>query len=74
MLYRDVIFKSGLVMSKLCCNIPFQVLQTSDILEHNGACNDRSVVILLVFLSSQLVVKRNTVSSKHVVEILAGSS
>ena len=74
MLYRDVIFKSGLVMSKLPCNIPFQVLQTCDILEHNGACNDRSVVILLVFLSSQLVVKRNTVSSKHVVEILAGSS
>lgn len=38
-----------------------QVLQVSDILESNGACNDRSVVILLVFLSFQLLVKRNTV-------------
>lgn len=33
----------------------------SDILEHNGACSNRSVVILLVFLSSQLIVKKNTV-------------
>lgn len=38
-----------------------QVLQISDILEYNGACNDRSVVILLVFLSSQLIVKKNMV-------------
>ncbi|XP_019176029.1 PREDICTED: abnormal spindle-like microcephaly-associated protein homolog isoform X2 [Ipomoea nil] len=37
-----------------------EVLQVSDILESNGACNDRSVVILLVFLSFQLLVKRNT--------------
>lgn len=33
----------------------------SDILEHNGACSDQSVVILLVFLSSQLIVKKNMV-------------
>ncbi|RVW45903.1 Abnormal spindle-like microcephaly-associated protein-like [Vitis vinifera] len=46
-------------LTTLLGNFP-EVLQTSDILEHNGACNDRSVVILLVFLSSQLVVKRNT--------------
>lgn len=39
----------------------FQVLQICDILEHNGACNDRSVVILLVFLSSQLLVKKSKV-------------
>ncbi|ONI10013.1 hypothetical protein PRUPE_4G023200 [Prunus persica] len=39
-------------------NFP-EVLQISDILEYNGACNDRSVVILLVFLSSQLIVKKN---------------
>ncbi|XP_031282598.1 abnormal spindle-like microcephaly-associated protein homolog [Pistacia vera] len=36
-----------------------EVLQMSEILEHNGACSDRSVVILLVFLSSQLIVKKN---------------
>lgn len=33
----------------------------SDILEHNGACSDQSVVILLVFLASQLIVKKNMV-------------
>lgn len=38
-----------------------QVLQISDILEYSGACNDRSVVILLVFLASQLIVKKNLV-------------
>ncbi|KAL8107767.1 hypothetical protein AgCh_024245 [Apium graveolens] len=37
-----------------------EVLQVSDLLEHNGVCNDRSVIIMLVFLSYQLVVKRNT--------------
>ncbi|RAL44861.1 hypothetical protein DM860_003620 [Cuscuta australis] len=37
-----------------------EVLQVSDILESNGACNDRSVVILLAFLSFQLLVRRNT--------------
>ncbi|CAK9176695.1 unnamed protein product, partial [Ilex paraguariensis] len=46
-------------LTTLLGNFP-EVLQISDILEHNGACNDRSVVILLVFLSFQLLVKRNT--------------
>ncbi|KAK4398963.1 Abnormal spindle-like microcephaly-associated protein [Sesamum angolense] len=36
-----------------------QVLQVSDILEHNGVCNGQSVMVLLVFLSVQLLVKRN---------------
>ncbi|EXB88426.1 Retrovirus-related Pol polyprotein from transposon TNT 1-94 [Morus notabilis] len=36
-----------------------KVLQISDILEYSGACNDRSVVILLVFLASKLIVKKN---------------
>ncbi|KAM7264402.1 hypothetical protein ACFE04_002085 [Oxalis oulophora] len=39
-------------------NFP-EVLQVGDLLEHNGATNDRSVIILLVFLSSELIVKRN---------------
>lgn len=38
-----------------------QVLHISDILEHSGAINHRSVVILLVFLSSQLTVKKTMV-------------
>ena len=42
--------------------IVFQVLQISDILEYNGACNDQSVAILLVFLASQLVIKKNMVA------------
>lgn len=46
-------------LTTLLGNFP-EVLQVSDLLEHNGPCNDRSVVILLVFLSSQLIVKRNT--------------
>ncbi|XP_024024702.1 abnormal spindle-like microcephaly-associated protein homolog isoform X2 [Morus notabilis] len=33
--------------------------EISDILEYSGACNDRSVVILLVFLASKLIVKKN---------------
>ncbi|PWA37735.1 hypothetical protein CTI12_AA587640 [Artemisia annua] len=36
-----------------------EVLQVSDILEFKGACSDRGVIMLLVFLSSQLIVKRN---------------
>ncbi|XP_015164561.1 abnormal spindle-like microcephaly-associated protein homolog [Solanum tuberosum] len=36
-----------------------EVIQVSDILETNGACNGHSVIILLVFLSYQLLVKRN---------------
>lgn len=39
----------------------FQVLEMSDILEHNGACSERSVVILLVFLSAQLIVRKSKV-------------
>ncbi|KAL5773413.1 hypothetical protein ACOSP7_013002 [Xanthoceras sorbifolium] len=45
-------------LTKLLGNFP-EVLQMSDILEHNGACSDQSVVILLVFLASQLIVKKN---------------
>ncbi|CAO2842562.1 unnamed protein product [Amaranthus hypochondriacus] len=45
-------------LTTLLGNFP-EVLQICDILEYNGACNDRSVVILLVFLSSQLLVKKN---------------
>ncbi|KNA22012.1 hypothetical protein SOVF_038020 [Spinacia oleracea] len=45
-------------LTTLLGNFP-EVLQICDILEHNGACNDRSVVILLVFLSSQLLVKKS---------------
>ncbi|KAJ7967674.1 Abnormal spindle-like microcephaly-associated protein-like [Quillaja saponaria] len=36
-----------------------EVLQISDLLEHKGACNDQSVVMLLVFLANQLFVKKN---------------
>ncbi|OMO64877.1 IQ motif, EF-hand binding site [Corchorus olitorius] len=36
-----------------------EVLQISDLLEHNAAVSDQSVVVLLVFLLSQLIVKKN---------------
>ncbi|PIA27467.1 hypothetical protein AQUCO_07700024v1, partial [Aquilegia coerulea] len=39
-------------------NFP-EVLQTSDILEHKGACNERSVIVLLAFLSSQLIARKH---------------
>nr|XP_043620393.1 abnormal spindle-like microcephaly-associated protein [Erigeron canadensis] len=45
-------------LTTLLGNFP-EVLQVSDILEYKGACSDRGVIILLVFLSSQLIVKRN---------------
>ncbi|KAI3680544.1 hypothetical protein L6452_35317 [Arctium lappa] len=45
-------------LTTLLGNFP-EVLQVSDILEYKGACNERGVIILLVFLSSQLTVKRN---------------
>ncbi|KAF5474772.1 hypothetical protein F2P56_006637 [Juglans regia] len=45
-------------LTTLLGNFP-EVLQISDILEYNGACNDQSVAILLVFLASQLVMKKN---------------
>ncbi|KAL5730811.1 hypothetical protein ACHQM5_003602 [Ranunculus cassubicifolius] len=35
-----------------------EVLETSEILEHNGACNERSAITLLIFLSSQLIGRR----------------
>ncbi|GKG20806.1 hypothetical protein Tco_0380607, partial [Tanacetum coccineum] len=44
------------------------VLQVSDLLEYKGVCTDQDVIILLVFLSSQLIVKRYLVipeSSSH---------
>ncbi|KAJ4703151.1 Abnormal spindle-like microcephaly-associated protein-like [Melia azedarach] len=55
--FHNFILSQKLTM--LLGNFP-EVLQMSDILEHNGACSNRSVVILLVFLSSQLIVKKNT--------------
>ncbi|XP_058093906.1 uncharacterized protein LOC131239954 isoform X2 [Magnolia sinica] len=39
-------------------NFP-EVLQMSDILENDPSCNERSVIILLIFLSSQLIGRRN---------------
>ncbi|CAH1448301.1 unnamed protein product [Lactuca virosa] len=45
-------------LTTLLGNFP-EILQVSDILEYKGACSDRGVIILLVFLSSQLIVKRN---------------
>ncbi|KAL0012367.1 hypothetical protein SO802_007475 [Lithocarpus litseifolius] len=45
-------------LTTLLGNFP-EVLQISDILEYNGACSYQSVAILLVFLASQLVIKKN---------------
>ncbi|KAG8490581.1 hypothetical protein CXB51_013722 [Gossypium anomalum] len=45
-------------LTTLLGNFP-EVLQISDLLEHNGAVSYQSVVILLVFLFSQLIVKKN---------------
>ncbi|KAI3948811.1 hypothetical protein MKX01_022225 [Papaver californicum] len=45
-------------LTSMLGNFP-EVLQISEVLEHNGACNERSVIILLVFLSSQLIGKKN---------------
>lgn len=42
------------------------MLQISDLLQHNGACSDRSVVILVVFLASQLFVKKKVVSKTKI--------
>ncbi|PKI61011.1 hypothetical protein CRG98_018573 [Punica granatum] len=39
-----------------------EVLEIGDIIEHHGACNGRSVVLLLVFLASQLIMKKNMVT------------
>ncbi|KAK6149768.1 hypothetical protein DH2020_017293 [Rehmannia glutinosa] len=46
-------------LTSLLGNFP-EVLQVSDIIEQNGACNGQSVIVLLAFLSVQLLVKRNT--------------
>ncbi|KAG4196093.1 hypothetical protein ERO13_A06G147800v2 [Gossypium hirsutum] len=48
-------------LTTLLGNFP-EVLQISDLLEHNGAVSDQSVVILLVFLLSQLIVKKNVLN------------
>ncbi|XP_050371617.1 uncharacterized protein LOC126789497 [Argentina anserina] len=58
--YSDAVhnFLLSQKLMSLLGNFP-EVLQISDILEYNGVPNDRSVVILLVFLSSQLVGKKN---------------
>ncbi|XP_050211865.1 uncharacterized protein LOC126662021 [Mercurialis annua] len=39
-----------------------EILQISDILEHSGATSERSVVILLVFLASQLTSQKTTLN------------
>ncbi|KAK8592272.1 hypothetical protein V6N13_062858 [Hibiscus sabdariffa] len=58
--YTDAVhnFMLSQKLMTLLGNFP-EILQISDLLEHNGAVSDRSVVILLVFLLSQLVVKKN---------------
>ncbi|KAK8330606.1 hypothetical protein V6Z12_A10G015900 [Gossypium hirsutum] len=39
-----------------------EVLQISDLLEHNGAVSEKSVVVLLTFILSQLIVKKNVLN------------
>ncbi|KAL6197608.1 hypothetical protein ACLB2K_033215 [Fragaria x ananassa] len=58
--YSDAVhnFLLSQKLMSLLGNFP-EVLQISDILEYNGVPNDRSAVILLVFLSSQLIGKKN---------------
>ncbi|KAL8468916.1 hypothetical protein ACS0TY_031938 [Phlomoides rotata] len=58
--YTDAVYNFILSqkLTSLLGNFP-EVLQVSDILEHNGACNGQTVIVLLVFLSVQLLVKRN---------------
>ncbi|XP_022716089.1 abnormal spindle-like microcephaly-associated protein homolog isoform X2 [Durio zibethinus] len=58
--YTDAVhnFVLSQKLTTLLGNFP-EVLQISDLLEHNGAVSDQSVVVLLVFLLSQLVVKKN---------------
>ncbi|XAR65630.1 hypothetical protein NMG60_11009803 [Bertholletia excelsa] len=59
--YEDAVhnFVLSQKLTALLGNFP-EVLQVSDILEHNGACNSQSVIILLVFLAFQLIVRKNT--------------
>ncbi|KAL8140200.1 hypothetical protein V2J09_006221 [Rumex salicifolius] len=47
------------VLSQKITTLLGNVLQTSDILEYNGPCNNRSVLLLLVFMSTQLLVKKS---------------
>ncbi|KAL2339173.1 hypothetical protein Fmac_013619 [Flemingia macrophylla] len=58
--YSDALYNFILSqkLTALLGNFP-EVLQISELLQYNGACSDRSVVILLVFLASQLFVKKN---------------
>ncbi|KAK7264494.1 hypothetical protein RJT34_32103 [Clitoria ternatea] len=58
--YSDAVYNFILSqkLTTLLGNFP-EVLQISELLQYNGACSDRSVVILLVFLASQLFVKKN---------------
>ncbi|KAE9621459.1 putative abnormal spindle-like microcephaly-associated protein [Lupinus albus] len=58
--YSDALYNFILSqkLATLLGNFP-EVLQISELLQYNGACNDHSVVILLVFLASQLFVKKN---------------
>ncbi|KAE8664467.1 Binding,calmodulin binding [Hibiscus syriacus] len=58
--YTDAVhnFVLSQKLTALLGNFP-EVLQISDLLEHNGAVSDKSVVVLLVFLLSRLVVKKN---------------
>ncbi|KAK9681570.1 hypothetical protein RND81_10G011800 [Saponaria officinalis] len=54
----DAVHNFGLSqkLATLMGNFP-EVLQLCEILEYNGACNEKSVIILLVFLCSELLVK-----------------
>ncbi|QCD79727.1 myosin V [Vigna unguiculata] len=58
--YSDALYNFILSqkLTTLLGNFP-EVLQISELLQYNGACSDRSVIILLVFLASQLFVKKN---------------
>ncbi|XP_045815705.1 abnormal spindle-like microcephaly-associated protein homolog isoform X3 [Trifolium pratense] len=57
--YSDALYNFILSqkLTTLLGNFP-EVLQISELLQYNGACSDRSVVILVVFLASQLFVKK----------------
>ncbi|XWS15589.1 hypothetical protein CRYUN_Cryun34aG0013700 [Craigia yunnanensis] len=58
--YTDAVhnFVLSQKLTALLGNFP-EILQISELLEHNGAVSDQSVVVLLVFLLSQLIVKKN---------------
>ncbi|XVE51131.1 hypothetical protein DITRI_Ditri02bG0014400 [Diplodiscus trichospermus] len=58
--YTDAVhnFVLSQKLTALLGNFP-EVLQISELLEHKGAVSDQSVVVLLAFLLSQLIVKKN---------------